>query len=357
MPDESGLDPQARNRLIAVVRGLGSAAYDDPAKLKQQLSTFGSYETEYDLLARAAASRIPHDLAGAPPGPVNRLVDFLTRRFSADARVPFSQAKWVVESWALALDKVIVPQDALGGSFTEAQITVPAPVLPPIETPVNPVPPADSPQQPYASQQAPYPPPPLAGTPPLAGPPPAPPSGVPPLMPPGWQSPAGQFPGQPPYAGQPNQPGVWPPPSYGQSYAFDENTSGTLGPIPPSAETQKWSWGAFGVGWIWLIAHNMLGWGLLYLFGGFVAALVTGFCCMGIPVLNIAAAIALGVMGNRLAWQNRRYDNVEHFKQVERVWGAWGIALTVLQACLFVAGIVILIIAVATGKMSTPKTM
>lgn len=322
MPDDTGLDSQARNRLIAIIRASGAALIDDPAQLERQLASYGSYETEYALLLRALEYRVPHDLAAAPHGPVNRLADFLTRRFSADSRIPFSQAKWAVDSWALALDKEMTPPDALGESASVSLAAAPAPPsAPQFATPPDsaPMPSAQNPEAP------------LAGTPPTQ---------------PGWrQSPAPQGWQQPPM-----QPGVWPPPAYDQNpqfppYAGDENTSGTLGPIPYSADIQKWSWGGFGLSWIWLIAHNMVGWAVLLL------------VCSCIPGAALGAAIYLGISGNRLAWQNRRFESVDHFKTVQKIWGQWAIGILIaaiaIDVLMFVAYAIIVAIGISTSGSHT----
>ena len=34
-----------------------------------------------------------------------------------------------------------------------------------------------------------------------------------------------------------------------------------------------------------------------------------------------------GFKGNEWAWQNRRWDNVQQFKDVQRIWTYWGVGL------------------------------
>ncbi|MCB2070724.1 MAG: hypothetical protein KDF67_14455, partial [Ottowia sp.] len=62
-----------------------------------------------------------------------------------------------------------------------------------------------------------------------------------------------------------------------------------------------WSWGAFLWNWIWAIGNQT--WiGLLAL----------------VPLIGLFVAIYLGIRGRELAWQNRRWDSVEHFQRVQR---------------------------------------
>ena len=100
-------------------------------------------------------------------------------------------------------------------------------------------------------------------------------------------------PAQPPAYAPPTQP-VTAPPTYGPPAATPGyapgNTSGggPTAPVPPEVEAMGWSWGGFGLNWIWAIANKT--WiGLLAL----------------IPCVNIFIAIWLGISGHKLAWQNR----------------------------------------------------
>ena len=86
-----------------------------------------------------------------------------------------------------------------------------------------------------------------------------------------------------------------------------ENNSGEgKGSVPPPG-VKGWSWGAFLFNWIWAIANKT--WiGLLAL----------------VPYVGFVAAIYLGVKGRELAWQNKRWDSLEHFNRVQRLWSMWG---------------------------------
>ena len=81
----------------------------------------------------------------------------------------------------------------------------------------------------------------------------------------------------------------------------DGNTSGMGNLYPPPDGVAGWSWGAFFLNWIWSIGNRT--WiGLLAL----------------IPYVGIIVAIILGVKGRQWAWQNKRWDSIEHFNRVQR---------------------------------------
>ncbi|MBW3594831.1 MAG: hypothetical protein KY391_04570 [Actinobacteria bacterium] len=115
-----------------------------------------------------------------------------------------------------------------------------------------------------------------------------------------------------------------PPPPPGVSPTTYESGGGAGSPVPP--DLGSWNWGGFLLTWIWAIGNRV--WvGLLAL--------------VPIPALWIAMAIVLGVKGNEWAWQKKRWQNVEHFKRVQRKWTIAGIIVWLL----LIAGITIALIA------------
>jgi hypothetical protein len=83
---------------------------------------------------------------------------------------------------------------------------------------------------------------------------------------------------------------------------------GKFYPVPP--DVAGWSWGAFFLSWIWAIGNRT--WiGLLAL----------------VPYLGLIVAVVLGIKGREWAWQNKRWDSVEHFRRVQRTWSIWGVCL------------------------------
>ncbi len=89
-----------------------------------------------------------------------------------------------------------------------------------------------------------------------------------------------------------------------------ENTSGQgeLATVPE--EVKGWSWGGFGLTWIWGVCNGVL----------------ISLLCL-IPVFGFAWTIVLGIKGNEWAWRNKKWDSVEHFKSTQRTWGIAGIVV------------------------------
>jgi hypothetical protein len=158
---------------------------------------------------------------------------------------------------------------------------------------------------------------------------------------------------QPPY-GQPQQPAPYGAPgtygvapyqpqgaaAYGgspmQALAYSggmDNTSGMKSTVPPEVTGQGWNWGAFYFSWIWCMAHGMplIGIGIL-----------VGSC---LPFVGIIAMIVLGIQGNKLAWQNRRFESVDHFTTVERIWAKWALGFFIATLVMLVLYVVLMIMA------------
>ena len=102
------------------------------------------------------------------------------------------------------------------------------------------------------------------------------------------------------------------------------STGGLNGPFP--AELRGWNWGAFLLNWIWGIGNSV--WIALLSF---------------LPFIGLIMLFVLGAKGNEWAWQNRKFDNVEEFKAVQRAWTRWGVGLFLLQVVGIVASLIILI--------------
>ena len=53
-----------------------------------------------------------------------------------------------------------------------------------------------------------------------------------------------------------------------------------------------------------------------------------------LPYVGFIFAIVLGVYGRQWAWQNKRWESVEHFQRVQKRWSFWGVLLVVGSALL-----------------------
>jgi hypothetical protein len=84
------------------------------------------------------------------------------------------------------------------------------------------------------------------------------------------------------------------------------------------AEIDRWNWGAFLLNWIWGVGNNT-----------FIALLTF------VPLVGLVMPFVLGAKGSRWAWRNGRWDSVEHFKRVQRLWAIWGVVLWLGAIALF----------------------
>jgi len=84
------------------------------------------------------------------------------------------------------------------------------------------------------------------------------------------------------------------------------------------AEIDRWNWGAFLLNWIWGVGNNT-----------FIALLTL------IPVFGLIMMFVLGAKGSGWAWRNGRWDSVEHFKRVQRLWAMWGVIIWLGAIALF----------------------
>lgn len=95
------------------------------------------------------------------------------------------------------------------------------------------------------------------------------------------------------------------------------NTSGQGSLVVVPDEIKGWNWGAFFLTFIWGASNKV-----------WSSALV------GVPGIGALVPFVIGVKGSEWAWQNKEWESVEHFKEVQRKWAIWGFAI-------FIASIVI----------------
>lgn len=101
----------------------------------------------------------------------------------------------------------------------------------------------------------------------------------------------------------------------------DENTSGAGGEVPPEVGAMGFSWGAFVFLWIWGLSNKV-----------YLALL-----CF-VPCLSLFVAIWLGVSGHKLAWQNRRFDSFEQYKDTMKAWNTWGVVMFCVSIVINIIG-------------------
>ena len=78
----------------------------------------------------------------------------------------------------------------------------------------------------------------------------------------------------------------------------------------PMEIQDKWNWGAFLMPIPWGIGNRVY----------------QTFLCL-IPVIGIFAAFYFGSKGNTLAWKQKCWEDVPHFRRVQRLWAGWAIGI------------------------------
>ncbi|NWF51304.1 MAG: zinc ribbon domain-containing protein [Ignavibacteriaceae bacterium] len=120
------------------------------------------------------------------------------------------------------------------------------------------------------------------------------------------------------------------PLSQGLPKFINNSGQGSMALLPP--ELSGWNWGAFFLTWIWGIGNNT-----------WIALLSL------IPLVNIVMIFILGAKGNEWAWQNKRWDSVDHFKHVQKLWGIWG-AVIFFASIIFALMIIVLAVIVGSNR-------
>lgn len=106
-----------------------------------------------------------------------------------------------------------------------------------------------------------------------------------------------------------------------------DNTSGYgKASILPST-LKRWNWGAFFLTWFWGIFN-----------GTYIALLYF----IPVPIIQIVLPFVLGAKGNKWAWRNKRWQDEEHFKRIQRRW-------TIIGFIFFILMIVYIIINISYG--------
>lgn len=99
--------------------------------------------------------------------------------------------------------------------------------------------------------------------------------------------------------------------------------------VAPAEVLTGFNWGAFFLNWIWGLGNKTYI-ALLSLLAGFVP-FIGGLIALGL-------IIWFGIKGNEWAWQNKKWESVEHFHSVQKTWATWGIVLFVLGIVLGILG-------------------
>jgi len=106
-----------------------------------------------------------------------------------------------------------------------------------------------------------------------------------------------------------------PLPSQKSSGGSLENNSGQ-GKDSPVLDivAKRFNWGAFGFSWIWGLCNRTYITLIV-----FPLALICWIPIIG-SLIFLGVCILFGIKGNKWAWQNKRWQSVEHFHRVQKNW-------------------------------------
>jgi len=111
-------------------------------------------------------------------------------------------------------------------------------------------------------------------------------------------------------------------------------------------ELGKWNWGAFFFGWLWGIFNKVY----IALIQLVIIVFTFLLNVMGLkmiaPLFSLATlglSIWLGVKGSRMAWENRAYHNLEHFREVRHNWNVAAAITAGVLLLLFVMSLLLFI--------------
>ena len=84
------------------------------------------------------------------------------------------------------------------------------------------------------------------------------------------------------------------------------------------------------MGWIWCFGNGKAGLGILLLILGFLGRTPYIGLLFAIPIIIIE--IILGVKGNKIAWNNKKWNSVADFEKALKTWNLVGILFTIIIA-------------------------
>lgn len=91
--------------------------------------------------------------------------------------------------------------------------------------------------------------------------------------------------------------------------------------VVPAEVANHFNWGAFTLSWIWGLGNKT------YIT---LLSLALSFIPSTGAILFFIVDFIFGLNGNKWAWQNKKWESVEHFHEVQKKWASWGIALMLI---------------------------
>ncbi len=109
----------------------------------------------------------------------------------------------------------------------------------------------------------------------------------------------------------------------------EEANNRLTGSLQEPENIRKWNWGAFMLSWIWGIMNGIY-WPLYvtlaFLFINLIAGSSTGFDLLWLLVYT-GMSIALGINGNKWAWEAKDWDSADDFQETQRKWSLVGLCI------------------------------
>ncbi len=109
-------------------------------------------------------------------------------------------------------------------------------------------------------------------------------------------------------------------------------------------ELRKFNWGAFLMTWIWAIGNKAWTMWAALIGAGIIVLIITGIAYIPkLPqvisvvllifsrILSFIVNILCGIFGNRIAWKSKQWDNLEHFRKVQKIWVIVWLILTIIS--------------------------
>lgn len=126
----------------------------------------------------------------------------------------------------------------------------------------------------------------------------------------------------------------------------ENNSGGGPNITVPDVIAKKFNWGAFFLSWIWGLGNRTYITLLM-----FVAGIVAAIPVIG-TLIPIACSIWFGIKGNEWAWQNKEWESVERFHEIQKNWAIAGVVLAFLGIIISAAtfGVAMMALMNSTGS-------
>lgn len=120
-----------------------------------------------------------------------------------------------------------------------------------------------------------------------------------------------------------------------------QNNSGQ-GPNSSVPESIKnhFNWGVLLLTWLWGIGNKT-----------YITFIVIALCLIPVvgPFISLGVQIWFGFKGNEWAWQNKKWESVEHFHRVQKNWAIAGLALILIGIALSILTAILTTVAAFAG--------